>query len=61
MGTVHCPLCGLRFRTGSGLDQHARDEHGPPLLAERRETIRVPRHRTAAERPLDQVMARRRP
>ena len=25
MSTVHCPLCGLRFRYASELDDHARD------------------------------------
>ena len=59
MGTVHCPLCGLRYRHASELDQHARDEHGPPMAEERRETLRVPRHRAPAERPLDQVLTRR--
>lgn len=33
MSTLHCPLCGLRFRFGSELDVHAREDHGPrPLL-----------------------------
>ena len=37
MSTVHCPLCGLRFRYGSELDAHAREHcaarevHLPPL------------------------------
>ena len=30
MTTLHCPLCGLRFRYGSELDQHAREDHAPP-------------------------------
>ena len=25
MSTVHCPLCGLRFRYASELDAHARE------------------------------------
>lgn len=25
MSTVHCPLCGLRFRYASELDDHARE------------------------------------
>lgn len=29
MSTVHCPLCGLRFRYVSELDDHAR-EHCTP-------------------------------
>lgn len=29
MSTLHCPLCGLRFRYGSELDEHAR-EHCVP-------------------------------
>jgi hypothetical protein len=32
MTTLHCPLCGLRFRYGSELDTHARDDHGPQPL-----------------------------
>ena len=32
MSTLHCPLCGLRFRYGSELDTHARDDHGPQPL-----------------------------
>jgi hypothetical protein len=59
MGTVHCPLCGLRFRHGSELDQHARDEHAPPAAEETRETLRIPRHREVEERPIDQVLKRR--
>ncbi len=36
MSTVHCPLCGLRFRYASELDDHARghcipnEVHLPP-------------------------------
>lgn len=36
MSTVHCPLCGLRFRFASELDEHAREHcavrevHLPP-------------------------------
>lgn len=32
MSTLHCPLCGLRFKYGSELDAHAREEHGPQPL-----------------------------
>ncbi len=60
MGTVHCPLCGLRYRHVSELDQHARDAHAPPAAAEKRETVTIPRTRTGKEleRPLDQVLGR---
>lgn len=30
MSTLHCPLCGLRFRYGSELGAHAREDHAPP-------------------------------
>lgn len=30
MSTLHCPLCGLRFRYGSELDGHVREDHAPP-------------------------------
>lgn len=42
MTTLHCPLCGLRFRFASELDQHAREHctsyelHVPPPRAVRR-------------------------
>ena len=41
MSTVHCPLCGLRFRYSSELDVHAREHcparevHLPPPRARR--------------------------
>jgi hypothetical protein len=62
MGTVHCPLCGLRFRHGSELTQHAREDHAPPAGPEKRETVRIPRTRHAEdlETPLDQVLRSRR-
>jgi hypothetical protein len=58
MGTVHCPLCGLRFRHSTELVQHAREDHAPPPAAEVRDHISVP-HRPRAEemeRPIDQVL-----
>jgi hypothetical protein len=61
MGTVHCPLCGLRYRHAAELDQHARDEHAPPCPPETRETLQVPRARRVVETPLDQVLRRRDP
>ena len=30
MSTLHCPLCGLRFRYGSEYDVHVREDHAPP-------------------------------
>lgn len=61
MGTVHCPLCGLRFRHGTELAQHAREDHSPPPSPETRETVLVPRTRRVAdvETPLDRVLGRR--
>jgi hypothetical protein len=61
MGTVHCPLCGLRFRHGTELDQHAREDHAPPSPPETRETVTIPKHRHAdeLETPLDQVLGHR--
>ncbi len=32
MSTLHCPLCGLRFRYASELDDHARDHCVPPEM-----------------------------
>ena len=32
MSTLHCPLCGLRFRYGSELDAHAREHCVPQEL-----------------------------
>lgn len=60
MGTVHCPLCGLRFRSGSELDVHARDDHAPPAAPERQETVKVPRtrHVEDVENAFDQVLGR---
>ena len=57
MGTVHCPLCGLRFRHCAELDQHARDEHAPACPPERHETVTVSRARHR-ETPLDRVLGR---
>ncbi|MCW2598684.1 MAG: hypothetical protein JWM02_513 [Frankiales bacterium] len=37
--TYHCPLCGLRVRYASELDAHARDEHLPIHVEERKEHI----------------------
>ena len=61
MGTVHCPLCGLRFRHGTELVQHAREDHAPAPPAETHETVVVPRTRHVAdvETPLDQVLGRK--
>jgi hypothetical protein len=60
MGTVHCPLCGLRFARGADLDHHARDDHAPPPAAEGRAHVTVPRSRRAddLETPLDRVLRR---
>ncbi|MFP5219579.1 MAG: hypothetical protein ACLGIG_07565 [Actinomycetes bacterium] len=60
MGTVHCPLCGLRFRHGTELAQHARDDHSPAPQPETRETVVVPRAHHVVETPLDQVLAKKR-
>ena len=38
MSTLHCPLCGLRFRFASELDDHAR-EHCVP------QEMHLPPHR----------------
>lgn len=38
MSTLHCPLCGLRFRYASELDEHAREHCVPP-------EIHLPPHR----------------
>jgi len=35
----NCPLCGLRFRFASELDQHARDDHIKVELDEKDATI----------------------
>jgi hypothetical protein len=37
--TSHCPLCGLRFRYPTELEEHARDEHVPVHVEEREEHI----------------------
>ena len=37
--TYTCPLCHLRFRWAAELDGHARDEHQPLDLTERREHL----------------------
>lgn len=60
MGTVHCPLCGLRFRHTTELYQHARDEHAPAPAPEARAHIPIP-HRPRAEeleKPIDRVLRR---
>ncbi|HVM28720.1 MAG TPA: hypothetical protein VM433_13745 [Mycobacteriales bacterium] len=59
MGTVHCPLCGLRYRHGSELDEHAREAHAPASPPESRETLVVPRRRPPRENVIDQVLHRR--
>ncbi len=33
--TLHCPLCGLRFRYGSEYDVHVREDHAPPARLHR--------------------------
>lgn len=35
MSTLHCPLCGLRFRYGSEYDVHVREDHAPPAQLHR--------------------------
>ena len=37
--TRSCPLCGLRFRWSSELDEHARDDHVRVHVEERSEHI----------------------
>ena len=37
--TYSCPLCHLRFRWASELDDHARDEHQPPPEPEKSEHV----------------------
>lgn len=52
MTTLHCPLCGLRFRYGSELDQHAREHcvphemHLPPPRSRRPEPEKAARQRS---------------
>ena len=46
MSTLHCPLCGLRFRFGSELDVHAREDHAPQRL----QHLVPPRPREESER-----------
>ena len=54
MSTLHCPLCGLRFRYGSELDDHAREHcvphevHLPPHRE--RKPWGVPAARTGQDR-----------
>lgn len=50
MTTLHCPLCGLRFRYGSELDQHARDDHAPPAHLH----CPAPRPRTESDRSVEE-------
>lgn len=45
MSTVQCPVCALRFRFQSELEQHARGDHCPPP------EVHLPRHRRAQETP----------
>lgn len=35
MSTLHCPLCGLRFRYSSEYDVHVREDHAPPAQLHR--------------------------
>jgi hypothetical protein len=55
MSTLHCPLCGLRFRYASELDEHARDHcppaelHLPPHRERRHWGEPAPRHHDAAD------------
>lgn len=58
MRTVHCPLCGLRFARPGELDEHARDDHAPPLPAEVKDALKVT-HPHYVELPIDQVLRRR--
>lgn len=56
MSTLHCPLCGLRFRYGSELDAHAREDHAPPPrlhvpASRRRETVEPVAHLPALDWP----------
>lgn len=37
--TRHCPLCGLNFRGASELAWHARDDHQPVRVDEKREHV----------------------
>ena len=57
MSTPTCALCGLRFRAGTELQQHVRDDHPHEPVTESRETIPV-RHRHVVETALDRVLAR---
>jgi len=43
MSTLHCPLCGLRFRYGSEYLVHVREDHAPPAQLHRP----PPKQRTA--------------
>ena len=60
--TLHCPLCGLRFRFSSELDEHAREHRVPPELhlpphRERRhwgERAPEHEHEQPADAPADQ-------
>lgn len=58
MSTPTCALCGLRFRAGTELQQHVRDDHPHEPVVESRDTLTV-RQRHAVERPVDQVLRRR--
>jgi len=58
MTTATCALCGLRFRAGTELAQHVRDDHPHEPVVEGRETLTVAAHRRVVERPVDQVLKR---
>ena len=50
MSTVHCPLCGLRFRYASELDAHAREHCVPHELHLPRPRAKRPHWRSKAIR-----------
>jgi hypothetical protein len=60
MSTPVCALCGLRFRAGTELAHHVRDDHPHEPVTETRDTLKVARHKHAEdlERPVDQVLGR---
>jgi len=58
VSTPICALCGLRFRAGTELQQHVRDDHPHEPVVESNDTLTV-RHRHTVERPVDQVLRRR--
>lgn len=55
--SVHCPLCGLRFARATELDEHARDDHAPPVVTTRESITVVRAH--PRENGFDQVLRRR--